>query len=554
MSSRISNGMIVGLPKGIILSKHHQVPVEPWERMTYNDNVLIVGGSGSGKTHSIVKPNLMQIRCSYVVIDLKGNLYRSYSPGLRSAGYDVHQIDFTSPETSESGYNPFLAQSERAISQNIEAIIAPFAKSSHDSYWMSSSTRMTRGFAHGLQAQGIDVTIEGLLRMFQLANRRLDGGSVFAAARTGGEGTEYDKLLAKTLGVNLGDEATARGGVRRGTFGRPQEDDFDETPEGQELKQALDDATRAFYDADEEKDEDEVKIYLPDGSRATLGPNVKELTAARNKALKAYSDAHFRYKKEHAGENRNRQALHEEEMKAKDASARDSLAWRDWEAFRTLHERTYACVMDTIGCSLGRISPAMAKMLSRKDAIDLSRIGDRPTALFVKVSDTGDMMEKVLVSMFESDVIGSLCRHADAMEDGRLEQPVQIILDDFTSGPMIPNLVETIATVRSRGIGMMLLTQSIGQILSVYGRYATSILSNCDMQVFLDVRGDPHTLAYLKQRPEVSLDMFPPGPGREIVIVNDRAYVDERFDPDRHPNAPMFRREQENSLADEMLH
>ncbi len=62
-----------------------------------NNNVLVVGASGSGKTRSIVTPNLLQASGSYVVSDPKGNLYRQYGPYLKKKGYEVKKLDFTDP-------------------------------------------------------------------------------------------------------------------------------------------------------------------------------------------------------------------------------------------------------------------------------------------------------------------------------------------------------------------------------------------------------------------------------------------------------------------------
>ncbi len=65
-----------------------------------NNNVLVVGATGSGKTRSIVIPNLLQAEGSYVVSDPKGNLYRKYGPYLKSKGYRVECLNFVHPEKS----------------------------------------------------------------------------------------------------------------------------------------------------------------------------------------------------------------------------------------------------------------------------------------------------------------------------------------------------------------------------------------------------------------------------------------------------------------------
>lgn len=71
-----------------------------------NNNVLVVGTSGAGKSRSIVAPNLLQAVGSYIVSDPKGNLYKKYGEYLRQKGYDVKKLDFTDPANS-AGYNFF---------------------------------------------------------------------------------------------------------------------------------------------------------------------------------------------------------------------------------------------------------------------------------------------------------------------------------------------------------------------------------------------------------------------------------------------------------------
>lgn len=71
-----------------------------------NNNVLVVGASGAGKTRSIVIPNLLQAYGSYIVSDPKGNLYQQYKNYLEQEGYVVKKIDFTDPMNS-SHYNFF---------------------------------------------------------------------------------------------------------------------------------------------------------------------------------------------------------------------------------------------------------------------------------------------------------------------------------------------------------------------------------------------------------------------------------------------------------------
>ncbi|MDD7403578.1 MAG: type IV secretory system conjugative DNA transfer family protein [Butyribacter sp.] len=71
-----------------------------------NNNDLIIGGSGAGKTGGYVIPNVKQQYGSMIVTDTKGNLHKKLRKELKEAGYEVKVLDFVHPEQS-CGYNPF---------------------------------------------------------------------------------------------------------------------------------------------------------------------------------------------------------------------------------------------------------------------------------------------------------------------------------------------------------------------------------------------------------------------------------------------------------------
>lgn len=71
-----------------------------------NLNVLVIGGSGSGKSRFYVKPNLMQLNTSYVVTDPKGDLLRSCGQLMKDAGYEIRVFNLIDMSHSNN-YNPF---------------------------------------------------------------------------------------------------------------------------------------------------------------------------------------------------------------------------------------------------------------------------------------------------------------------------------------------------------------------------------------------------------------------------------------------------------------
>jgi type IV secretion system protein VirD4 len=72
-----------------------------------NLNVLVVGGSGSGKTRFYAKPNIMQCNTSFIITDPKAEILRATSPLLLEKGYDIKVFNLINPDQSD-GYNPFV--------------------------------------------------------------------------------------------------------------------------------------------------------------------------------------------------------------------------------------------------------------------------------------------------------------------------------------------------------------------------------------------------------------------------------------------------------------
>jgi type IV secretion system protein VirD4 len=106
-----------------------------------NKNVLVIGGSGSGKTRFFVKPNICQLHSSYCITDPKGQLVIETGKLLKRAGYEIkilNTIDFK----KSLHYNPFhYIRSEKDILKFVTALIANTNSSeqkSSDPFWEKS--------------------------------------------------------------------------------------------------------------------------------------------------------------------------------------------------------------------------------------------------------------------------------------------------------------------------------------------------------------------------------------------------------------------------------
>lgn len=105
-----------------------------------NKNVLIVGGSGSGKTRFFIKPNLMQLHSSYVVTDPKGQLVLETGRLLERAGYEIRVLNTISFKKSMH-YNPFAyIHSEKDILKLVTCLIANTTGSGQkgDEFWTNA--------------------------------------------------------------------------------------------------------------------------------------------------------------------------------------------------------------------------------------------------------------------------------------------------------------------------------------------------------------------------------------------------------------------------------
>ncbi len=114
-----------------------------------NLNILVVGGSGAGKTRYFVKPNIMQCNCSYIIADPKGELLRATGGMLEKQGYEVKVLNLVDMARSDC-YNPLAyvrtdTDALRLVT-NLVKNTTPKTAGNTDPFWDKSETALLQAF------------------------------------------------------------------------------------------------------------------------------------------------------------------------------------------------------------------------------------------------------------------------------------------------------------------------------------------------------------------------------------------------------------------------
>lgn len=326
-----------------------------------NKNVLVIGGSGSGKTRFYVKPNLMQMHSSYVVTDPKGTLVLECGKMLYENGYDIKILNTINFKKSMK-YNPFAyLRSEKDILKLVQTIIA---------------------------------------------NTKGDGEKAGEDFWVKAEKLYYTALIGYIY------------------YEAPEEE--------KNFKTLLD-----MIDASEVREDDET--YMNPIDRLF-------------EALEKKDPSHF--------------------------------AVKQYKKYKLAAGKTAKSILISCGARLAPFDIRELRELMSVDELELDKIGDRKTALFVIISDTDDTFNFV-VSIMYSQLFNLLCDKADDVYGGRLPVHVRCLLDEFANIGLIPKFEKLIATIRSREISASIILQAQSQLKAIYKDHADTIVGNCDSTLFL---------------------------------------------------------------------
>jgi type IV secretion system protein VirD4 len=146
--------------------------------------------------------------------------------------------------------------------------------------------------------------------------------------------------------------------------------------------------------------------------------------------------------------------------------------------------KTAKSILISCGARLAPFDIGEVRDVIMYDELELHKIGERKTALFVIISDTDDSFN-FIVAMMYSQLFNLLCDIADSKPSGRLPVHVRCLLDEFSNIGQINRFEKLIATIRSREISVNVILQAQSQLKAIYKDNMDTIIGNCDTLLFL---------------------------------------------------------------------
>ncbi|MBS4749584.1 type IV secretory system conjugative DNA transfer family protein [Carnobacteriaceae bacterium zg-ZUI78] len=170
-----------------------------------------------------------------------------------------------------------------------------------------------------------------------------------------------------------------------------------------------------------------------------------------------------------------------EELALKNES---SFAVKQYRLFKQATGKTQKSILISAGVRLAPFDiPSIASLMSH-DTLELDKIGDEPTVLYIILPDT-DTSYSFISSMLYQQLFDTLVHKADTVYRGTLPYNVICLQDEFANGGRIPDYDKKIATLRSRGISTNIILQNLTQLKTLYKDSWETIVGNCDSFLYL---------------------------------------------------------------------
>ena len=187
--------------EGTIYAKKCVLDTRGW--LTHlNNNLIVFGPTGAGKSRGVVGPNIMQLNSSYVVIDPKGSLYAQYAPGLEEAGYDVQYVDFAHPDRSTHSWDPFARCAEdRDLDELGWLLMTNRGVDIKDTFWQTAGGQLVAAVATLCKEENGSATMSEVLRHLRLLTTRAESeyGPSWSNLRRSSSRSKLDELFEERV-------------------------------------------------------------------------------------------------------------------------------------------------------------------------------------------------------------------------------------------------------------------------------------------------------------------------------------------------------------------
>lgn len=170
----------------------------------------------------------------------------------------------------------------------------------------------------------------------------------------------------------------------------------------------------------------------------------------------------------------------------------NSFAVKQYKKYKLAAGKTAKSILVSVGVRLADFDIPEISDLVADDELELDKMGDEKTALFIIVDDT-DTTYNYLVAILLDVLFNTLKTVADSNNEHHLKIPVRCILDEIANIGRFPNLHILVAVMRKRWVSLELLFQNLNQLKALYKDNWATIEGNCDTTLFLGGKGEDTT-------------------------------------------------------------
>jgi len=162
----------------------------------------------------------------------------------------------------------------------------------------------------------------------------------------------------------------------------------------------------------------------------------------------------------------------------------DHIAIKYYRDYRSGSAKTLKSIQITLAARLEKFNLESLAALTITDELDLERIGEKKTALFIIIPDN-DSSFNFLVSILYTQLFQQLFYAADHKHGGALPVHVHFLMDEFANVSLPDDFDKILSVMRSRGVSVSIILQNMAQLKALFEKQWESIVGNCDEFLYL---------------------------------------------------------------------